>query len=66
MNNIASYQEGFTDGYDEAKLKTKIHIIELLATFIEEQKEEDPVKPYLQGYNQALTDLKEYIEEYIK
>ena len=62
MYNIASYQEGFTDGYDEAKS----HVIALLSKFIKEQKEEDPVKPYLQGYNTALTDLKEYIEEYIK
>lgn len=62
MNNIASYQEGFTDGYAEAKN----HIIILITQFIEEQKEEDPVSPYLQGYNMALTDLKEYIDEYIK
>lgn len=62
MNNIASYQEGFTDGHDEAKR----HIIALLSEFIKEQKEEDPVRPYLQGYNMALTDLKEYIDEHIK
>ena len=62
MYNIASYQEGFTDGYDEAKEHIKV----LLVKFIKEQKEEAPVNPYLQGYNLALMNLKEYIEEYIK
>ena len=61
MGNIAAYQEGYCDGFDEARTADK----NALHNFIVEQTEDNPDKPYLQGYNMALKDLKEFIEEYL-
>lgn len=58
MRNIASYQEGYTDGYDTKRECDK----EMLNRFISEQMEIEPVNDYLKGYNQALRELKQIIE----
>ena len=63
MRNIASYQEGYTDGYNDGKEMQKKDIIRSLYDFIREQKTEEPERPYLRGYNSCLTDLKDFIEE---
>lgn len=65
MGNIASYQEGYTDGYQDGKEMAKKNIIKELHHFIREQKDEETDTPYLRGYNMALRDLKEYIEDII-
>ena len=65
MANIAYYQEGYTDGYQDGKELAKKNIIKDLYDFIREQKDEDADTPYLRGYNMALRDLKEYIEDII-
>ena len=59
MGNIAAYQEGFTDGYTDGKEASK----KLLRHFIAEQHIEDPDRPHERGYNSALKDLSEFIEE---
>lgn len=58
MRNIASYQEGYVDGYDTKRERDK----EMLNRFISEQMEIEPVNDYLKGYNQALRELKQIIE----
>ena len=58
MYNIASYQEGYTDGYDTKRERDK----EMLNRFISEQMEIEPVNDYLKGYNQALRELKQIVE----
>jgi hypothetical protein len=58
MFNIASYQEGYTDGYQDGKK----NIIKVIQAFIFEMKIEDPDTSHLRGYNSALTDLAEYLE----
>lgn len=63
MRNIASYQEDYTDGFNDGKVMQKKEIIKSLYDFIREQKTEDPDRPYLRGYNSCLTDLKDFIEE---
>ena len=69
MDNIAFYQEGYTDGYQDGyqdgKKMSKNNIIKELHHFIKEQKDEETDTPYLRGYNMALRDLKEYIEDII-
>ena len=65
MSNIAYYQEGYTDGYQDGKELAKKNIIKELHHFINEQKDDDADTPYLRGYNMALRDLKEYIEDII-
>lgn len=62
MTNIASYQEGYTDGYQDGKNTCSTRYKHLLNEFINEQMEDNPYKPYLEGYNMALKDLKEFIE----
>lgn len=63
MGNIAAYQEGYTDGFDDGKVMQKKEIIKSLYDFTREQKIEEPDRPNLRGYNSCLTDLKEFIEE---
>lgn len=58
MFNIASYQEGYTDGYDTKHKRD----IEILNRFISEQLKIKPENDYLKGYNQALHELKSIIE----
>ena len=65
MGNIAYYQEGYTDGYQDGKELAKKNIIKELYHFIREQKDDETDTPYLSGYNMALRDLKEYIENII-
>ena len=62
MSSIASYQEGYTDGYQDGKETERKNLIRGLHQFIREQKDEETDTPYLRGYNMALRDLKEYIE----
>lgn len=59
MGIIAAYQEGFTDGYQDGKDAAR----KLLRHFIAEQHIEDPDRPHDRGYNSALKDLSEFIEE---
>lgn len=65
MTNIAYYQEGYTDGYQDGKEMEKKNLIRGLYQFIREQKDEETDTSYLRGYNMALRDLKEYIENII-
>lgn len=62
MANIAYYQEGYTDGFDAGRETTKIHYKHLLNRFIEEQTEENPKTEFLQGFNCALSALKDFVE----
>lgn len=65
MANIAYYQEGYTDGYQDGKEMAKKNIVRGLHQFIREQTDPETDTPYLRGYNMALRDLKEYLENYI-
>lgn len=58
MFNIASYQEGYSDGYDRKRERDR----EMLIRFISEQMEIEPENDYLKGYNQALRELKQIVE----
>lgn len=69
MSNIAYYQEGYTDGYNDGyndgREMKRNDLIRGLYQFIREQKDEETDTLYLRGYNMALRDLKEYIENII-
>lgn len=58
MHNIASYQEGYTDGAHDQKCNIKNKLKEFI-----KNNQYYGCFPYYQGYNTALKDLEEYIEE---
>ena len=62
MANIAYYQEGYTDGFDSGRETTKLHYKHLLNKYIEEQTEKEPNTEFLQGFNCALSTLRDFIE----
>lgn len=66
MANIACYQEGYTDGYQDGKEMEKKNLIRGLHQFIREQQDEETDTPYLRGYNMALRDLKGFIDDILK
>lgn len=59
MFNIASYQEGYTDGHASGR----VDFYRYVDDFISKNMEEHPDTEFLQGFNCALKALKEYIEE---
>ena len=63
MGNIASYQEGYTDGYDKAKIDINNHWKTELIAFYNDNYEPEINAPFCKGYNMALDHLMEVMRD---
>lgn len=66
MRNIASYQEGYTDGYDTGKQKTKEKILSMLKAFYNDNYEPREIaerSEFIKGYDLALKHLTEVFDD---
>ena len=63
MNNIASYQEGYADGYDHGKNNEKRVILTIFKEFYNDNYENDAEDQFLRGYNLALDHMLEHIKD---
>lgn len=66
MGNIAAYQEGFTDGYDTGKEKTKEKILSMLKAFYNDNYEPEEIaeqSEFIKGYDMALNNLIEVLND---
>lgn len=63
MSNIASYQEGYTDGYDRGIKNEKKAILIMLTEFYNDNYEPGAEDQFLKGYNLALDHLLELVND---
>ena len=63
MRNICSYQEGYTDGYDQARTDNNNHWKTELTKFYNDNYEPEINAPFCKGYNMALDHLLEVMHD---
>lgn len=63
MSNIASYQEGYTDGYDRGSKNEKRVILTIFKEFYNDNYENGAEDQFLRGYNLALDHMLEHIKD---
>lgn len=63
MRNIASYQEGYTDGYDSGMKNEKRVILTMLTDFYNDNYGAGAEDQFLRGYNLALDHLIEIVND---
>lgn len=57
MGNIAIYQEGYNDGYTQARQDNNNHWKDELTKFYNDNYEPEINAPFCKGYNMALDHL---------
>ncbi len=63
MGNTASYQEGYTDGYDRGIKAEKKAILIMLTEFYNDNYETEAEDRFCKGYNLALDHLIELVND---
>lgn len=63
MSHIASYQEGYTDGYDRGVENQKKAILIMLTEFYNDNYIYEPKTSFFRGHNQALDKLIELVND---